>query len=1823
MAIIISSGVYSSGAVVNSDSVYVYSGGTAEAFSLTNHAKLYISGGTVLSPEVNGVSDIEQTAGYLSGGRVGGTKDENCSYTLSGGTALGVTLLAYCEETVYSGAYVSYTLVSANAVQTVTDGATVSNTRLKSRGTLVVLSGGTAVNVLVSSATTIDNGGNIVASVIGGDTKTKITGTNRYGAFSLSNGVATDFLLYNSAYLTVEEEGLASGTILMSGAVLDVEAGGSALNTTQNSGGIINCIIAGGDGTLISGTNVSGTFRLQDGVASGFLLYEGAYQSVEEGGIASDTEIFAYGMLDVQYGGSAADVRLSSSGELYIAAGGTATGVIQSEGGVIQLDVSGDDETYVTGVNELGGNFRLSGGTASGFVLTSSSYQYVSEGGRILDTVISGGGELYFFGGEGSDMILRDAASVNLYDGTSASNVTLSGGFLGMVSGSLRDVTILSGGEVEADGGMLQNVAVRNGSMGLSGTMTLSGAFSMTNEAQIICNDAEVTVSGTSFEYDLISVASEHLLVEDFSAIAGSVFTISCDSSKVMGEYLLAGNAAGCTDSFSLVVDDAAVSTLSVGDSVDYHNKTYSLLDDSGVLTLSVSGDGEFAYLYAGASAVTSGTVLNGYTLDASPYTKIKVMGGTAKNTVIRTGGTIEMQSGAVTSTAMNGGSIRVQNGHLSGLDMAGGSLALEDGFAEGVTYSGGAITLSGGTLTHADLTAAKATDVCLSASGAAEARVAVNDLTVSGGTTFIRQYTDVSGLSALAGTVNMDNNGVATSGRTTVSGIVLSGGTIRGNAGLTLNDVSIYGGLLWVSQTAYASNVTLYGGSMSARGNTPRLTALHVSGGVLEVQHAIVNTLEVAGGTVQLYASNGTVSATGIVLSDGLLDLTPTGAGDLIVKDVAISGGTMKYDTTGTTRNVNVSGVVMDGGAVNMTAGTMIDVTVNDGVWNQAGGTVSGASVFGGSFGFSGGTISGLAIGEGVSAALSGSVSDLTIENGGVARICSGAVISGAELVTDVAKAFIVNNGAVVSDLSCTATQGYAVVVSSGALIEGMDLNATVINALDIKRYGQVNDLSMDGTGSMVRCSGVVSNAVVSGGVLKTFYYGVIDGTVDVLSGGAVEVAYASAAQGPILGTVNLSSGARLTVNHTGNASAKITGTVNVMSGAYVSQGITGLAVTGTVNLSGGRLLGTSLDFTGGSLNFDLAGADVSTGVYVNNYGAFTTTDFACTLNVAGFSQEKYLLFGTAGSFDRTITLSVDGTSIGEIGLNTSALDAVHSLRYSLSRNSKSQIVVSSVVAGGETAASTGTITTEVNGGADVAATWDNTTSYSSGVITIGNSGNYGHVGLYINNDGTRGSSTTLCGGAASADVSGEIDVRFSQGSIGAIIGGARSAQYSVGGVKLIVGGGTAARTAAVYGGGMGSVTGDVSVTISKNAEISGQVYGGNMMNKAANNVSITGDIAFNIDGGTFASDVIGGGRVSGNGISTSDLAGAISMSITGGNFTGGADRCIYGGGWVVGNGNSRYGADYTVAGGVNISISNASIALGTSAGRGIFGGALVSNYGVAELSGGVNISIANSTVGNVFGGGWAQVGGVCAINGDVNIQLTGSTAGVIYGGGAHALLAVETSVAGSTAVNGAINISVTDSTVSEIHAIGQVKGDSVIGNATVTISGTSVAENVFGCRHDGGKDEGIVTTLVLNDFNGAVSEQIKGFDQIRFSGDGAGVFSCGTSELENTNWTFDLSANGGTAAMLTWENGSMTDDSIRLDVSTGNTAGWDICDLSGDDSEGAMDGVSFQLFIDGSAYSGEFEIGSTIENTGTALDGMTLTYEDGLLTLRNGSLA
>ncbi|MDR0646018.1 MAG: AIDA repeat-containing protein, partial [Elusimicrobiota bacterium] len=168
------------------------------------------------------------------------------------GTANNTTINGGGEQNVRNYGIVNNTIVNDDGIQIVGHDGTAKDTTVNSGGLQFVAASGKAENTTVragGSQTVFDGsafgikqleGGNINATVgTGLYMGTYVSGTNALGqTFTLKDGVADNFILYQNGSQTVAYGGVSNMTILNSGGVQKVQDQGEANNTTINTGGV-------------------------------------------------------------------------------------------------------------------------------------------------------------------------------------------------------------------------------------------------------------------------------------------------------------------------------------------------------------------------------------------------------------------------------------------------------------------------------------------------------------------------------------------------------------------------------------------------------------------------------------------------------------------------------------------------------------------------------------------------------------------------------------------------------------------------------------------------------------------------------------------------------------------------------------------------------------------------------------------------------------------------------------------------------------------------------------------------------------------------------------------------------------------------------------------------------------------------------------------------------------------------------------------------------------------------------------------------------------------------------------------------------------------------------------------------------------------------------------------------------------------------------------------------------------------------------------------------------------------------------------------------
>ena len=241
-------------------SQHVKSGGVASATTIHGGAQYLSSGGMASATTIDGGTQYVSAGGVASATTIHG----GAQYVSAGGTASATTIHGGTQYVSAGGTALETTI--HGGTQDVSAGGVASNTTINEGGLQNVSSGGKAYNVMQYS------GGNINADVYGGDTSTYVSGTNASReAFTLQNGVASNFILYAGGLQNVFSGGVASATTIQEGGLQNVSSGGVASDTlvaggVQNvysSGVASNTTLNSGavnlyEGGLISGLNATG-----------------------------------------------------------------------------------------------------------------------------------------------------------------------------------------------------------------------------------------------------------------------------------------------------------------------------------------------------------------------------------------------------------------------------------------------------------------------------------------------------------------------------------------------------------------------------------------------------------------------------------------------------------------------------------------------------------------------------------------------------------------------------------------------------------------------------------------------------------------------------------------------------------------------------------------------------------------------------------------------------------------------------------------------------------------------------------------------------------------------------------------------------------------------------------------------------------------------------------------------------------------------------------------------------------------------------------------------------------------------------------------------------------------------------------------------------------------------------------------------------------------------------------------------------------------------------------------------------------------------------
>ncbi len=673
----VSSGMTITGEIISGGTQTIYNGGVANSTTVNAGGFQYVSSGGTVN------DSIIQSNGYLyvlSGGEAYDANVIGKMIVYSSATAHSTIISSSGHVNLYSGGSMSYVMQNAGgAINTNTDATIISgtntrsdgyhsfslingvavnflfehggglyventhiasNTLLNDDGYLTVRSGGTATNTVINSGGGLNILSGASANIIYQNDDSKIrtntgaiitngvnTRTDGHSSFSIIDGVASNFLLFNDGALEINNGDSAYNTIINSGGTQSISSGGIAYDTEVNSNGILiissgavvsNVIQQSGGNisvdtgaTILNGTNYRtdghSSFSIINGIASNFIV-DSSFFYVSDGHSAIDT--------------------LVNSGSMTVLNGGSAT---------------------VTTINSGGSMTIFGDGTATDTTINSGGSQILSSGGIANSTTVNSGGRLNVYSGTASIITINSGALMDLNSYSTANTVTInSGGSIKGYYGSLlNNVTINSGGSLNIDPSGVSrycgsaNVVTQNSggiiiaqtySELLNGTNNRTDGFnnfSISNHiaSNLLLENGGKLKVGTTGHYAINTIiASGGTLYVSSGGVASST---TIESGGVQSIYM--GGTASIINQCSggiLQVHIGATITGGTNTRMDGHS-SFSII--SGVASNFLLESGSTLDVSSGYSAIDTMINYNGYQ---------KVCGdATVSNTIINNGG--------------------------------------------------------------------------------------------------------------------------------------------------------------------------------------------------------------------------------------------------------------------------------------------------------------------------------------------------------------------------------------------------------------------------------------------------------------------------------------------------------------------------------------------------------------------------------------------------------------------------------------------------------------------------------------------------------------------------------------------------------------------------------------------------------------------------------------------------------------------------------------------------------------------------------------------------------------------------------------------------------------------------------------------------------------------------------------------------------------------------------------------------------------------------------------------------------------------------------
>ena len=397
----------STGLILNKDSMFVSSGGTANNTTVNSGGSFHILKGGV------GSDTTVNSGGTLTVFRYGAAYGivENGGF---------VDLRKDVEATFAANAFSGLVLSKASA--SLHSGTTANSTSVSNNGFLHVFSGG------IANSTTIKNGWLYVSS----------------------GGIANHVEVNSYGCMWIYSCGFADDITINAGGSAYVSSGGTANNIAINGSGSM-FVFSGGTANNIAINSSGSVFISSGGTANNIAINSNGSMCISSGALTENTRINNYGSVFISSGGTAHGTIVTGSGFFCVSSGGTATG-IKEDGGYVHVE-DGAEVSFLSNM-------------FSGIALDGQSATVHSGTTAVSVTVNSGGSMNVFFGGIANNVKVTSGGSMAVNCGGIANHVEFSsGGSMGIGSGGeANDIAVSSGGALMIDcGGMLASAAILSG----------------------------------------------------------------------------------------------------------------------------------------------------------------------------------------------------------------------------------------------------------------------------------------------------------------------------------------------------------------------------------------------------------------------------------------------------------------------------------------------------------------------------------------------------------------------------------------------------------------------------------------------------------------------------------------------------------------------------------------------------------------------------------------------------------------------------------------------------------------------------------------------------------------------------------------------------------------------------------------------------------------------------------------------------------------------------------------------------------------------------------------------------------------------------------------------------------------------------------------------------------------------------------------------------------------------------------------------------------------------------------------------------------------